>query len=125
MKFSTKAEYGLRAVLHLVKSEAPVSLKQIAKIEKLSLPYLERIFSRLKKAGLVVSRKGMRGGYCLRQPASVITAAEVIIALEGELYHLKCPNCDIQDCRVHPVWEKLYEQIKKTLESITLQSLIK
>ena len=125
MKFSTKAEYGLRAILHLAKTTDSVSLAQIARQERLSLSYLERLFARLKKAELVRSFKGVRGGYCLTRPAGEITVAEVIIALEGNLYQLKCQGCAVEKCLIHPVWQKLYQQIYQTLNSITLKSLIK
>ncbi len=125
MKFSTKAEYGLRALVHLDKrAKEPVSLGLIAQQEKLSLPYLERIFARLKKAGVVRSLKGSKGGYVLARPAKQIKAAEIIRALEGELYRWSCPKCHLTACRVHPVWRELYKQINKTLSAISLDSLM-
>lgn len=126
MKFSTKAEYGLRAIVHLDKAgKKPVSLASIAKIEKLSLPYLERIFSELKKAGLIISFIGTNGGYVLSKSSVKIKVSEVIEALEGPLFNFKCAGCSMKGCAVNPVWQKLYAQIYKTLNSITLNSLIK
>ena len=125
MKFSTKAEYGLRAIVELAKSKAPVSLASIARQEGLSLAYLERLFASLKRAGLVNSFKGLRGGYTLTRSASDISVAEIIIALEGSLYEIKCGGCLVCGCNVHSVWDKLYKQIYQTLNSITLKSLIK
>jgi len=124
MKFSTRAEYGLRAIVHLAKTTKPVSLASIAKKEGLSLAYLERIFAKLKKAELVKSFKGVKGGYVLAKPASKVKVAQIIEALEGSVYQLHCPDCKISCC-VHPVWTKLYKQIYKTLNSISLKSLIK
>ena len=125
MKFSTKAEYGLRAIIYLAKSKKSVSLASIAKQEGLSLAYLERLFALLKKAELITSYKGVKGGYTLIRPASKITVAQIIKALEGDLYQIKCDSCDVCQCLIHPVWLKLYKQINKTLDSITLKSLIK
>ncbi len=125
MKFSTKAEYGLRALVHLVKAEKPVSLAQIAKQERLSLPYLERLFSVLKKEDIVKSYKGVSGGYALTRPANKISVAEVIKALEGSVYDLQCVGCKVCGCVVNPVWQKLYEQIDKTLSQMSLASLVK
>jgi Rrf2 family transcriptional regulator, iron-sulfur cluster assembly transcription factor len=125
MRFSTKAEYGLRAILHLAKTKQPVSLASIAKKEGLSLAYLERLFAKLKKAGLVSSFIGVKGGYILTKESNKITVAEVVKALEGSLYQMKCQNCAHDDCRIHSVWSKLYAQIYKTLNSITLKSLLK
>ena len=124
MKFSTKAEYGLRAIVHLAKTTKPVSLAFIAKKEGLSLAYLERIFAKLKKAQIVKSFKGVKGGYVLAGPADKINVAQIIEALEGSVYQLKCPGCKL-DCAINPVWTKLYQQIYQTLNSITLKSLIK
>jgi len=125
MKFSTKAEYGLRAIMHLADSKEPVSLAVIANQEQLSLAYLERIFALLKKANLVTSVKGVKGGYLLKNNANKVRVSEVIRALEGELYKLECSGCDVCGCKVHTVWTTLYKQIDKTLSSMTLKSLIK
>src|SRR3989339_874316 len=121
MKFSTKAEYGLRAIMHLADSDEPVSLASIAKIENISLAYLERIFAMLKKADLITSFKGVQGGYILSKPANQVNVAEIVQALEGELYKIDCAACNVTCCKVHPVWQKLYEQIDSTLNSITLK----
>jgi Rrf2 family iron-sulfur cluster assembly transcriptional regulator len=125
MKFSTKAEYGLRAIVELAKSKTPVSLASIARQEGLSLAYLERLFASLKRAGLVTSFKGLRGGYTLTRSAAKISVAEIITALEGSLYEIKCGHCKVCGCNVHSVWDRLYKQIDQTLNSITLKSLIK
>ena len=125
MKFSTKAEYGLRAIVYLAKTTKPVSLASIAKKEGLSLAYLERLFAMLKKAELVKSFKGVKGGYVLARPAVKIKVGEVIEVLEGSLYKMDCKDCTVCKCLVHPVWEKLYKQIDKTLNSISLSSLVK
>ena len=127
MKFSTKAEYGLRAIVRLDKTgKNPVSLSLIAKEEKISLSYLESLFAKLKKAGLVKADKGVKGGYYLTKPASQISALQVIEALEGSVAPYECATgkicCDCA-CRVLPVWTKLYKQITKTLHSIKLNQL--
>jgi len=125
MKFSTKAEYGLRAIIHLAKTEEPVSLASIAKKEHLSLSYLERIFSVLKKNNIIESFKGVNGGYLLTKPADQVTVGQIISVLEGGLYKFECQGCTVSNCTLQPVWDKLHNQIDKTLNSITLKSLIK
>ena len=127
MKFSTKAEYGLRAIVHLDKAgKQSVSLALIAQKEKISLAYLERLFASLKKANIVKADKGVKGGYYLTKPASKITALDIIVALEGSVAPYNCAagniccNCD---CKILPVWVKLYKQIKKTLKEIKLSEL--
>jgi len=127
MRFSTKAEYGLRAIVNLDKAgKKPVSLALIAEREGLSLAYLERLFARLKKAKLVRADIGMRGGYYLSRPATQITALDIIVALEGSVAPMSCVNeigscCG--HCRVQPIWQKLYDQIKATLRKIKLSEL--
>src|SRR4030042_4510782 len=92
MIFSTKSEYGLRALVSLAKNQdkAPYSLAKIAKEEKISLAYLERLFARLKKAKIVQSAKGVNGGYKLSRPASKISVKDIFTALEGSLAPYIC-----------------------------------
>src|SRR5918912_1997882 len=92
MMFSTKAEYGIRVLVELASrsGDAPVPLAEIAEANTLPLAYLEHLVARLRKAGLVESRRGARGGYLLARPASEITMAEVIEALEGAIVPIEC-----------------------------------
>ena len=131
MKFSTKSEYGLRALISLAKhqKEQPYSLAKIAKEQKISLAYLERLFAKLKKANLVKSAKGMKGGYSLVKPANRISVKEILIALEGKLSPYICSDlnniCKVHLCSVKFVWQKLEDSMNKTLESIKLSQLVK
>ncbi len=128
MKFSTRTEYGLRAIVHLDPAgKKPVSLAMIARDEGLSLSYLERLFARMKKAGIVKSVKGVNGGYLLAAPAGKITTLQIIEALEGTVAPYGCVDkkvCCECGCKVHPVWEALYAQVRKTLNSISLKSIM-
>ncbi|MBU1132386.1 Rrf2 family transcriptional regulator [Patescibacteria group bacterium] len=129
MKFSTKSEYGLRAIVHLDKNgENPVSLAMIAKEEGLSLAYLERLFAQLKKAELIRADLGAKGGYYLTRPAKEISVLEMIEALDGSVAPFSCADkgihCNSKKCKIHPVWAKLYSQIRKTLGEISLAELI-
>lgn len=129
MNFSTKTEYGLRAVSKLDKTgKKPVSLALIAKEESLSLAYLERLFAQLRKAGFVKAELGVKGGYVLAKPAKQITALELVEALEGKLLSYACvsgKNCTHKAaCRIHPVWNKLYKEVRKTLNNIKLNTLM-
>ena len=92
MMFSTKAEYGVRVMVELARrnGDAPVSLSEIAQHDGLPLAYLEHLVARLRKAGLVESRRGSRGGYLLARPAKDITMAEVVEALEGAIAPIEC-----------------------------------
>ncbi len=97
MMFSTKAEYGVRVMVELARragagrgrtSRSP--LAEIAEHDGLPLAYLEHLVARLRKAGLVDSRRGSRGGYLLARPPSEITMAEVVEALEGSIAPIEC-----------------------------------
>src|SRR6201987_4976933 len=87
MMFSTKAEYGIRVMVELARSaaEEPVPLAEIAAKDGLPLAYLEHLAARLRKAGLLDSRRGSRGGYLLARPAREITMAEGGGGLEGSI----------------------------------------
>ena len=94
MMFSTKAEYGVRVMVELARrgggeggalGTTPVPLAEIAAGDGLPLAYLEHVVARLRKAGLVDSRRGSRGGYLLARAPAEIAMAEVIEALEGSI----------------------------------------
>src|SRR4051812_1357134 len=92
MMFSTKAEYGVRLMVQLARrsGDEPVSLTEIGELDGLPVAYLEHLVARLRKAGLVESRRGARGGYLLARPAADITMAEVVAALEGSIAPIEC-----------------------------------
>ena len=97
MMFSTKAEYGVRVMVELARRAGrqtgvgdPISLAEIAEHDGLPLAYLEHLVARLRKAGLVDSRRGSRGGYLLARAAGEITMAEVVEALEGSIAPIEC-----------------------------------
>jgi Rrf2 family protein len=92
MMFSTKAEYGVRVMVELARraGDDPVPLAEIAAHDGLPLAYLEHLVARLRKAGLLDSRRGSRGGYMLARPSNEITMAEVVEALEGSIAPIEC-----------------------------------
>lgn len=133
MKFSTKTTYGLRAMIKLAKnrSEDSVSLTTIAKDEKISAKYLERLFSKLKKDGLVSAEKGAAGGYRLSREASQITVFDIIKSLEGKMTPFHCLDedgkiyCAVKcDCGVVAVLGKVQTAVNETLKNIKLSDLI-
>ncbi len=132
MRFSTRSSYGLRAIIHLAKNykKGPYSLNKIAKKEKISQAYLERLFSRLKKAGLITSSKGTSGGYKLAKSPSRIIIFDVIEALEGEISVFHCIGkegeifCGQKCCPSVKVYQKVQKAIACSLKSITLKDLI-
>ena len=96
MMFSTRAEYGVRVMVDLARrgSDDPVPLAEIAEHEGLPLAYLEHLVARLRRAGLVDSRRGAHGGYLLARDPELITMAEVVEALEGAIAPIECISSD-------------------------------
>ncbi|HOA35036.1 MAG TPA: Rrf2 family transcriptional regulator [Bacillota bacterium] len=136
MKLSARVEYGVRAmaVLALHDGLGPLSLKEIAKSEKISYQFLEQIFPDLRKAGLVGSVRGARGGYYLARPPEQINIGDIVRAVEGPIAPVDCladdnagrePCCHRGEaCRTRHVWEKLRDRINEVLDSVYLNDLI-
>ena len=129
MKFSTKAEYGLKAMTNLAQCfPEQKTIGEIANQENISQKYLERLMVILRDGGVVNSSKGKNGGYVLARIPKKIPVGEVIELLDGEIAPMRCVGkfCSAQSkCPSSIVWNKLGVQIKKTLYDIKLDSLIK
>lgn len=140
MIFTTKAEYGVRVMAHLAERDGrdPVSLGVIAEAEGLPLAYLEHLVQRLRRAKLVTSRRGARGGYALARSADTITMAEVVSALEGRIAPIECITSGIdadgaavcarevatdRACPSKLLWTRVQGAIVGTLEDISLSDL--
>jgi Rrf2 family cysteine metabolism transcriptional repressor len=139
MMFSTKAEYGVRVMVELARRTdgEPVPLAEIAANDGLPLAYLEHLVARLRKSGLVDSRRGSRGGYMLARPAAQITMAEVVEALEGSIAPIECISegadgsivCARESSRDHVcptklLWTRVRFSIVSTLRETTLADLL-
>jgi Rrf2 family protein len=139
MMFSTKAEYGVRVMVELARHElgSPVPLAEIAEHDGLPLAYLEHLVARLRKAGLVDSRRGSRGGYMLAREPELITMAEVVEALEGSIAPIECISqgpdgqivCSRESdtshiCPTKLLWTRVRFSIVRTLVETTLADLV-
>jgi Rrf2 family transcriptional regulator, cysteine metabolism repressor len=137
--FTTKAEYGVRLLVELGRQDldSPVSLKAIAEAENLPLGYLEHVVALLRKADLVESRRGARGGYRLARPAETITMDQVVLALEGEIAPMDCfvEECDrrvscshVSDrgagCATRMLWTRVQDAVIDALRHTTLAELV-
>lgn len=129
MKFSTKAEYGLKAMTNLAQCYPDQkTTKDIAEQENISQKYLERLLGKLRDGGVVDSNKGKLGGFVLSRDPKKIPVGEIIELLDGEIAPMRCVGkfCSSEHkCPSSVVWNKLGVQIKKTLYSIKLNSLIR
>jgi Rrf2 family cysteine metabolism transcriptional repressor len=139
MMFSTKAEYGVRVMVELARraGEEPIPLAEIAERGGLPLAYLEHLVARLRKAGLVDSRRGSRGGYLLARSPTEITMAEVVEALEGSIAPIECISegsdgsivCSREThpghaCPTKQLWTRVRFSIVRTLQEMTLADLV-
>ena len=131
MKMTTKGRYAVTAMLDLAihDQDRSVNLADIASRQDISLTYLEQLFSKLKKQGLVTSLRGPGGGYRLAQPMEEITIAKVIYAVEESIDVTRChgkQNCQKDArCLTHDLWIELNMHISGFLNGITLADLIK
>ncbi len=131
MIISTKGRYGLRAMFELAKAwrKGPLSLRQIAEEQGLPEPYLEQIFPALKKAGLVMARRGAGGGYELAAEPEKISVGSVLVALEGELMPSECAGSDAacekaDSCTARLIWQRIHDGINSVINGITLQDMV-
>ena len=131
MKLSTRSRYGTRALLELAlsKGEGPVLLKEIAKKQQISLPYLEHLVSPLIAGGIIRSVKGPKGGIYLAKTPEEIKLSEVMQLLEGSVAPVDCVNdpgtCDRSDfCVTREIWSELKEAMEGVLGSTTIQDLV-
>ena len=130
MRLTTKGRYAVTAVLYLAINEGrgPIALADIAERQGISLSYLEQLFAKLRKRGVVSSVRGPGGGYHLARDPRAIHVAEVITAVDEHLETSRCGgegNCkDGGPCLTHDLWMDLSERIHGYLTNISLQDLV-
>ncbi|MDD4767449.1 MAG: Rrf2 family transcriptional regulator [Desulfotomaculaceae bacterium] len=132
MRLSTRGHYGLKAMFDLAQNygSGPISLKTVAERQNLSDHYLEQLIAMLRKAGLVKSMRGAKGGYFLAREPSKIKVGDVIRALEGPIAPVHCVSekdpgsCNEADyCITRTVWVRVRDGLAELLDSITLADL--
>ncbi|MFO7295470.1 MAG: Rrf2 family transcriptional regulator [Caldicoprobacter sp.] len=134
MKISTRGRYGLRAIVDLAlysnSKGGYTALNSIAERQGISEKYLEQVFNALKKAGMVKSIKGSRGGYILACDSASTTVGDVLRVLEGELSIVEPSQQDtgMQDVMEKflekNLWSKINDRINNVLNSITIEDLV-
>lgn len=130
MKLTTKGRYAVTAMLDLALhyEQGAVTLADIAQRQGISLSYLEQLFARLRRHGLVDSIRGPGGGYNLAKDPDEISVAQIVVAINENIDATgcgsdnKCPDDEI--CLTHYLWEKLSDRIYEFLNSITLSDLV-
>ncbi len=134
MRITTLAEYGVICALHLAKrtDDAPITGREIAASERLPVDYVEQILLRLRRADIVKSTRGARGGYSLARPAREISVRDVIAASELTTFDLHCVSHPVEEercssaheCSIRPVWLMLQHRIDEVLEGVRLSDLL-
>lgn len=135
MILGTKARYAVMALVDLAsrQSAEPVSLSDLAEKQDIPLPYLEQIFAQLRRAELVKSVRGAKGGYVLASPAQQIDIASIVEAVDEPLKMTRCDNGHIHSgclannarCKTHHLWEGLGNHIYDYLKGQTLAEVSK
>lgn len=131
MRLTTRGRYAVTAMLDLAihHDSGPVALADIADRQGISLSYLEQLFGRLRKGGLVASARGPGGGYRLDRSAEDISVAAVISAVDESVDATRCGgarNCHGEArCLTHDLWEELSQEIYGFLDGISLGDLVR
>jgi Rrf2 family iron-sulfur cluster assembly transcriptional regulator len=131
MKLTTKGRFAVTAMVDLAMRQArgPVTLAGISERQCISLSYLEQLFGKLRRAGIVSSVRGPGGGYNLAQAAPNVTVADIIVAVDEPLDATQCggkENClgENKRCMTHDLWARLNEKMYDYLASVTLADLV-
>ena len=131
MELNTKARYAVMAMADLAKygEDGAMPLSAISERQSLSLAYLEQIFLRLRRAGLVESARGRAGGYSLARPAQSIRIAEIMQAVEEETRMTRCLDAEVgclgeERCLTHALWHALGGHIAAFLSNVSLQEVL-
>ncbi len=132
LRLSTKGQYGVRAMYEIAKGypDKPLTIKEISDRQDVSIAYLEQILNTLRRADLIISKKGPGGGYLLKKSPDEITISLILNALEGPVAITSCLDPSegcirIDSCVTHLLWKALGEQIDAFLKTITLMDLIR
>ncbi len=136
MKVTTRGRYAVRAMIDLAyhSMEHPVSLATISVRQEISQHYLEQLFVRLRRAGLVRSVRGPGGGYFLAKEPKEISVRDIFLAVDEPLSPVECIKwsdpeqepCDrLDECVSRVIWKKVADQVAAALDSITIEDLCK
>src|SRR3954466_8602219 len=132
MRLSTKGRYAVMAMVDLASSSkgGPIALADIAERQEISLSYLEQLFARLRKGGLVKSVRGPGGGYLLAPPPNAMRISDIILAVDEPIRATRCAAGSPAGCRsnksrclTHDLWEELGNQIHLYLGSVPLADI--
>jgi len=132
LKLSTKGQYGVRAMFELAKNyeQGPLTIKEIAARQGVSVSYLEQLLNRLRKSKLIKSQKGPGGGYLINKKPDEISVGMILHSLEGPVAITQCLDPSTKGCKrvdgcvARMLWKSLGEKIEDFLETINLNDLV-
>lgn len=133
MKLSTKGRYAVMALVDLAKQarDKPIALAEIAERQEISLSYLEQLFAKLRRAGLVKSVRGPGGGYLMGYPSTEMRVSDIILAVDEPMRATRCTPGSPQGCmglatrcQTHDLWEELSRQIHLFLSSVSVADVV-
>jgi Rrf2 family iron-sulfur cluster assembly transcriptional regulator len=142
MQLSTRGRYAVMAMVDLATRQTigcacgPVCLAEIAARQQLSLSYLEQLFAKLRRAGLVASARGPGGGYRLARGSDIITIADIVAAVDEPMHAMRCNEGDGgcmavpaaaaggEHCQTHDLWHELGRQIGLFLAGVSLADVV-
>ncbi len=134
MKITSSVEYATRLMVALARAygQSPLSTEKLSESENVPGDYVNQLFLRLKRAGLVESHRGSGGGYKLSRPPAEVTLGQICRAVEGRIFESVCDRYTAGDkdcrhqggCSISPVWERLGEMIEGYFDNITLASIL-
>jgi Rrf2 family transcriptional regulator, iron-sulfur cluster assembly transcription factor len=137
MRVTTWTEYSLIISIHLARrglaGQGPIAARELAEVERLPGDYVEQILLRLRRAGLVESVRGAKGGYFLAKAPGEISVRDVMTASEHQTFEMNCDNHPVNaercspgsQCSIRPVWRALQQRIDDLLAGISLADLLK
>jgi Rrf2 family protein len=136
MRVTTWTEYSLIISLHLAKrrgtGRGPVAARELADLERLPADYVEQILLRLRRAGLVESVRGAKGGYFLAKEPTAISVRDIMTASEHQTFEINCETHPVDaercspgaGCSIRPVWHALQQRVDELLAGISLADLM-
>lgn len=131
MRLTTKGRFAVTAMIDVAMhcDGGPVTLGGVSERQKISLSYLEQLFGKLRRHGLVESVRGPGGGYNLARPAAEVSVADIILAVDEPIDATQCggkENCkDDKRCMTHELWANLNAHIFSFLRSVSLEQLVR
>lgn len=134
MRITTKGRYALKAMLYLAVNGngTPTSIKEISAVQKISPEFLEQLFFKLKKSGIISSVRGPGGGFSLNKPQEEVTVKQIFDAVGEGLDLTPCTSCnedtpvctEADECLSYDVWKAAADQIQNYFGTLTLKMIV-